>query len=77
VLARAIGDVEEALDALQLHADDRLCILGGLADLVAPRLSARFQALLRKPEQDALGGAVRMALRLFVQPDANKAASHG
>jgi glucosamine kinase len=65
VLARAIGDVEEALDALRLEAGDRLCMLGGLAELVGPRLSARFQALLKKPLQDALGGAVQIALRLF------------
>jgi glucosamine kinase len=77
VLARALGDVEEALDALHLRTGDRLCMLGGLADLVAPRLSSRFQALLRKPEQDALGGAVRMALRLFVAPGEKQAVSHG
>lgn len=76
VLARALGDIEEALDALQLVPGDRLCLLGGLADLVAPRLSARYQALLRKPLQDALGGAVRMALRLFA-PEAGKAVPHG
>jgi glucosamine kinase len=76
LLARAIGDVEEALDALQLRPGDWLCMHGGLADLFAPRLSARFQALLKKPLQDALGGAVRMALRLFVEPGEGKAVSH-
>jgi glucosamine kinase len=77
VLARAIGDIEEALDALHLRAGDRLCMLGGLADLVTPRLSSRFQALIRKPEQDALGGAVNLALRLFVEPGEKQAVSHG
>jgi glucosamine kinase len=77
VLARALGDVEEALDALHLVPGDRLCLLGGLADLVAPRLSSRFQALLQKPLQDALGGAVQMALRLFVHGGERKAVSHG
>jgi glucosamine kinase len=77
VLARALGDVEEALDALHLVPGDRLCLLGGLADLVAPRLSSRFQALLQKPLQDALGGAVQMALRLFVGRDRRRAVPHG
>ena len=77
VLAGAIAGVEEALDALHLRPGDRLCILGGLADLVAPRLSARFRAYLHKPLQDALGGAVHMALRLFVRDGKREAASHG
>lgn len=77
VLAAAVAGVEEALDALHLIPGDRLCVLGGLADLLAPRLSARFQAYLHKPLQDALGGAVHMALRLFVREAERKAASHG
>jgi glucosamine kinase len=76
VLARAVGDIEEAIDALQLRPGDRLCLLGGLGDLIAPRLAPRFQAIMHKPLQDALGGAVQMALRLFAghQPEA---VSHG
>lgn len=65
VLARAVNDIEEALDALKLSPDQRLCLLGGLAGLVAPHLSARYQKMLHAPEQDALGGAVAMAARLF------------
>ncbi|PWJ75224.1 glucosamine kinase [Pseudaminobacter salicylatoxidans] len=65
VLARAVNDIEEALDALKLSSDQRLCLLGGLSGLVAPHLSARYRALLHAPEQDALGGAVAMAARLF------------
>ena len=65
VLARAVNDIEEALDALKLSPDQWLCLLGGLAGLVAPHLSARYQKMLRAPEQDALGGAVAMAARLF------------
>ena len=65
VLARAVRDIEEALDALKLSSGQRLCLLGGLAALIAPHLSANYQALLHAPEQDALGGAVAMAARLF------------
>ncbi|RWF06939.1 MAG: N-acetylglucosamine kinase, partial [Mesorhizobium sp.] len=44
-----------------------LCLLGGLAPLYAPRLSARYQALLKAPLDDALGGAVQMAVRIFAR----------
>jgi glucosamine kinase len=65
VLQRAVGDLEEALDALKLESGQRLCLLGGLANLVAPYMSPRYQAMLHAPLQDALGGAVMMAARLF------------
>lgn len=65
VLSRNLADVEEALDALQLLQSQRLCLLGGLAGLYAAQLAARHQALLQPPLQDALGGAVSMALRAF------------
>ena len=47
-----------------------LCLLGGLAPLYAPRLSARYQAMLKPPLQDALGGAVSMAVRMFGKAEA-------
>ncbi|MBZ9893470.1 MULTISPECIES: N-acetylglucosamine kinase [unclassified Mesorhizobium] len=65
ILDKAVADVEASLGALDLAADAPLCLLGGLAPLYAPRLSARYRALLREPLDDALGGAVQMAVRLF------------
>lgn len=65
IVDKAIGDVEAALGALDLSPGAPLCLLGGLAPLYAPRLSARYQALLRPPLDDALGGAVQMAARIF------------
>lgn len=65
VLSRAVGDIEEALDALQLSPDQILCLLGGLSGLVSAYLPARYKAMLRPPLRDALGGAVTMAARLF------------
>ena len=59
---------------LDLRAGDPLCLLGGLAELYAPRLSDGFRAQLRPALQDALGGAVQMAVRLFAS---DKAASNG
>lgn len=65
ILGKAVADVEASLGALDLADDAPLCLLGGLAPLYAPRLSARYQALLKAPLDDALGGAVRMAARIF------------
>ncbi|TPN35830.1 N-acetylglucosamine kinase [Mesorhizobium sp. B1-1-6] len=65
ILDKAVADVEASLRALELADDAPLCLLGGLAPLYAPRLSARYRALLREPLDDALGGAVQMAVRLF------------
>ena len=64
IVAKAVADVEAALAALDLDGGDPLCLLGGLAPLYAPRLS-HYQAMLRPPLQDALGGAVAMAARIF------------
>jgi glucosamine kinase len=65
IVGKAVADVEAALAALDLRPGDPLCLLGGLAPLYAPRLSSRFRNLLKEPLDDALGGAVRMAARLF------------
>ncbi|ESY80275.1 N-acetylglucosamine kinase [Mesorhizobium sp. LNHC221B00] len=65
ILDRVVADVEASLGALDLAEGAPLCLLGGLAPLYAPRLSARYRALLKPPLDDALGGAVQMAVRLF------------
>lgn len=74
VLRRAVRDIEEALDALKLGPDDWLCLHGGLAALYVPYLSHDYRALLKPPLQDALGGAVSMAVRHF---GAGRKAAHG
>ncbi|TGQ86187.1 N-acetylglucosamine kinase [Mesorhizobium sp. M8A.F.Ca.ET.208.01.1.1] len=70
ILDKAVADVEASLGALDLAAGAPLCLLGGLAPLYAPRLSARYRALLKEPLDDALGGAVQMATRLFAGTEA-------
>jgi len=74
VLRRAVGDVEEALAALKLKPGDRLCLHGGLASLYAPYLSQQYRRLIKPPLQDALGGAVSMAVRHFGK---GRNAAHG
>lgn len=76
IIGRAVADIEASLRVLDLRPGDPLCLLGGLAQIYAPLLSPPVQALLRPPAQDALGGAVAMALREFGRK-ADKAAAHG
>ncbi len=70
IVDKAVADVEASLGALDLSKDAPLCLLGGLAPLYAPRLSQRYQALLKAPLDDALGGAVQMAARIFAKTEA-------
>lgn len=62
---RALGDVEETLGVFNLSHPQRLCLLGGLADLYAPLLGEPYRAIIHPPLQDALGGAVMMAVKRF------------
>jgi glucosamine kinase len=65
IIDKAVADVEAALNVLELRPGDPLCLLGGLGPLYAPRLAQRYRELLKAPLDDALGGAVRIAARLF------------
>lgn len=65
IVGRAVAAVEASLDALGLGDATPLCLLGGLAGLIGPRLSPRHRERMVPPLQDALGGAVAMAARLF------------
>jgi glucosamine kinase len=69
VIERAVNDIAEALDALELQPEQRLCLLGGLASLIEPYLPERYRSMLAKPLQDALGGAVAIAVRLYGTPE--------
>ncbi|MBX3567313.1 MAG: N-acetylglucosamine kinase [Rhizobiaceae bacterium] len=68
IVARAVDDIEKSLGVLGLRDSEPLCLLGGLAPLFAPRLSELYSRKLRDAAQDALGGAVAMALRRFAGP---------
>lgn len=69
VAGEAVRDVEQALDAVMPAGCDRICLLGGLAPLFAPRLAERFRGILRAPNGDALSGALDMALELARQEE--------
>ncbi|MBS3647766.1 N-acetylglucosamine kinase [Pseudaminobacter sp. 19-2017] len=65
IVSRAVADIDASLDALRLVDDEPVCLLGGLAALLSPKLSSRHQVRLRPPLQDAVGGAVSLAARRF------------
>lgn len=65
IVDKATAAVEASLAALKLSPGDPLCLLGGLAPLIAPRLTPTYRSLAKPPLTDALGGAVAMAARLF------------
>lgn len=67
IVERAREAIEVSLAALDPATNAPLCLLGGMAQFFAPRLSQRYQPLLRPPLNNALGGAVSMAARLFGQ----------
>ncbi|MER9490575.1 N-acetylglucosamine kinase [Mesorhizobium sp. M0006] len=72
IVDKSVADVEASLHALDLSDDAPLCLLGGLAPLYGPRLSQRYQALVKAPLDDALGGAVQMAARIFAKAEATR-----
>lgn len=68
IIAKGVSQIEEGL-AATMPADNpgRLCLLGGLAPLYAQRLSPRYRDRLHDPLGDALNGAVKLAVRDFIQ----------
>lgn len=72
IVARAVSAIEASLDALGVPRNAPLCLLGGLASALAPRLGEEYQHMLREPLTDALGGAVAMAARIFAKADARR-----
>lgn len=63
ILDAGCRDIERMFDALIRPETNRLCLLGGLAPVYAPRLREQYRALLTAPLGDALTGAVAMASR--------------
>ncbi|YBV96628.1 N-acetylglucosamine kinase [Phyllobacteriaceae bacterium JZ32] len=71
LIERSVKTIEEALDAIMPPGQERLCLIGGLGPLYAPRLSPKYRSRLQLPMGDALSGAVRLAVGLFAHVEAN------
>lgn len=67
ILGEAAADLDEAIRALKLIEGERLCLLGGLAPLMAPLLGQEAQKFLHPPLGDALSGALALGFRHFAE----------
>ncbi len=65
ILDLTIAQVDAQLDAFLWPECEALCLLGGLSGLYANRIGERFRAILKRPEADALVGAVQLATLKF------------
>lgn len=66
IVKLAAQNIDASLDAIITGDIKRVALLGGLAKLFAPFLSAKNQALLVEPKANALQGAVDLARKLAV-----------
>ncbi len=70
ILQTAIDQIEQGLDTIMSARQTRLSLLGGLGPLYEKRLSTRYQEKLQKPLNDALAGAVQLAVLNFASKSA-------
>jgi glucosamine kinase len=68
IVMAATRYLEETLQALVAADDLPFCLLGGLASSYSRRLSAPLKYSERRPEGNALSGALSMAVTRFGQP---------
>ena len=61
IVAQAVEDIGECLDAMVEKGTARLCLLGGLAVRYRVLIAERFRRLLVEPEADAVEGALMLA----------------
>lgn len=65
ILMRAVGDVEEMLDALLAGRDQPLCFLGGLGLKYREWIGEAYRKNLVEPQGDAVDGAMALAVKRF------------
>jgi N-acetylglucosamine kinase-like BadF-type ATPase len=75
ILRKTVGQIEEGLDAIMAGTPARLSLLGGLGPLYGPLLSPHYRAKLQEPLNDALTGAVQLAVKKFAE--ARVGVTHG
>ncbi|MBX5064371.1 N-acetylglucosamine kinase [Rhizobium lentis] len=65
IVRDAATAIAESLDTLLWPECPSICLLGGLAEAYEPWLSERYKPLLARPKNDALQGAVELAVKLL------------
>ncbi|WP_088344174.1 MULTISPECIES: BadF/BadG/BcrA/BcrD ATPase family protein [Rhodomicrobium] len=72
ILKHAIAELELTLRTLLASDEAPFCLLGGLASSYSRHLSDAFRQRERRPEGNAISGALAMAVAMFGQPQGAK-----
>src|ERR1700751_1770870 len=68
IVERAADAIGDLLDLFLARGIDRLSLVGGLADAIAPWLTPDLRARLRSPDADAAAGALLLARGRLARP---------
>jgi len=69
IVERAADAIGDLLDLFLARGIDRLSLVGGLSDAIAPWLTPDLRARLKRPDADAAAGALLIARRRLVLPE--------
>lgn len=65
IVGEAVSHIEKTLRTIGNAGTSRFCMLGGLGQIYANLLGADLQRLIEAPRDDAVGGALSLALKHF------------
>src|SRR5215472_4959488 len=68
IVERAADAIGDLLDFFLARGIDRLSLVGGLSEAIAPWLTRDLRSRLKRPDADAVAGALLVARRRFVLP---------
>ena len=69
IVERAADAIGDLLDLFLARGIDRLSLVGGLSDAIAPWLAPDLRARLKGPDADAAAGALLVARRRLILPE--------
>jgi glucosamine kinase len=69
IVERAADAIGDLLDLFLAKGIDRLSLVGGLSDEISPWLTPDLRSRLKRPDADAVAGALMVARRRFVLPE--------
>ena len=69
IVERAADAIGDLLDMFLARGIDRLSLVGGLSEAIAPWLTPDLRGRLKRPDADAIAGALLVARRQFVLPN--------
>jgi glucosamine kinase len=69
IVERAADAIGDLLDLFLARGIDRLSLVGGLSDAIAPWLAPDLRARLKGPDADAAAGELLVARRRLILPE--------